>query len=58
MPRRRLSSTDIVARALPQLQVPVSAIFYEYDGFNRLKAVRDKNNNILSENEYHYRNVY
>jgi YD repeat-containing protein len=28
---------------------------YEYDGFNRLKAVRDKEGNILSENEYHYR---
>jgi YD repeat-containing protein len=28
---------------------------YIYDDFNRLKEVRDKNNNILSENEYHYR---
>ncbi|MBM3398897.1 MAG: alpha/beta hydrolase, partial [Betaproteobacteria bacterium] len=31
MPRRRLSSTDIVARTLPRLQVPVSAIFGEHD---------------------------
>jgi YD repeat-containing protein len=28
---------------------------YIYDDFNRLKEIRDKNNNILSENEYHYR---
>jgi uncharacterized protein RhaS with RHS repeats len=30
-------------------------ITYIYDSFYRLKEVRDKNNNILSENEYHYR---
>ncbi|MCO4088778.1 MAG: alpha/beta hydrolase [Limnohabitans sp.] len=35
MPRRRLSSTDIVARALPHLQVPVSAIFGEHDALYR-----------------------
>jgi pimeloyl-ACP methyl ester carboxylesterase len=35
MPRRRLSSTDIVARALPQLQVPVSAIFGQHDALYR-----------------------
>jgi pimeloyl-ACP methyl ester carboxylesterase len=35
MPRRRLSSTDIVARALPLLQVPVSAIFGEHDALYR-----------------------
>jgi len=35
MPRRRLSSTDIVARALPQVQVPVSAIFGEHDALYR-----------------------
>lgn len=28
---------------------------YEYDTFNRLKAIRDYEGNILSENEYHYR---
>jgi YD repeat-containing protein len=28
---------------------------YIYDDFNRLKEVRDKDNNILSENQYHYR---
>jgi YD repeat-containing protein len=28
---------------------------YHYDSFNRLKEVRDKNGNILSENQYHYR---
>ena len=26
---------------------------YDYDAFNRLKAVRDKDNKILSESEYH-----
>lgn len=31
MPRRRMSSTDIVAKTLPQLQVPVSAIYGEHD---------------------------
>ena len=31
MPRRRMSSTDIVAKTLPQLQVPVSAIYGEQD---------------------------
>ncbi len=31
-------------------------ITYEYDTFNRLKWVKDKNGNIFSENEYHYKN--
>lgn len=35
MPRRRLSSTDIVARTLPQLPVRVSAIFGEHDALYR-----------------------
>lgn len=29
---------------------------YNYDGFGRLKNVKDKNGNILSENQYHYKN--
>ncbi|SCY14766.1 YD repeat-containing protein [Flavobacterium anhuiense] len=29
---------------------------YTYDSFNRLKTVRDKNQDVLSENEYHYKN--
>lgn len=35
MPRRRLSSTDIVARALADVQVPVSAVFGEHDALYR-----------------------
>jgi pimeloyl-ACP methyl ester carboxylesterase len=35
MPRRRLSSTDVVARVLPQLPVRVSAIFGEHDALYR-----------------------
>ena len=30
-------------------------VSYSYDAFNRLKEVRDKNNNIVSENQYNYR---
>jgi pimeloyl-ACP methyl ester carboxylesterase len=33
--RRRLSSTDIVARTLPQLQAQVSAIYGEHDALYR-----------------------
>jgi 2-hydroxy-6-oxonona-2,4-dienedioate hydrolase len=35
MPRRRLSSTDIVARTLPTLSARVSAIFGEHDALYR-----------------------
>ena len=29
--------------------------YYEYDDFNRLKAVKDADGKILSQNEYHYK---
>lgn len=29
---------------------------YHYDGFNRLQYVKDAQDNILSENKYHYKN--
>ena len=29
---------------------------YHYDSFNRLQFVKDSSGNILSENEYHYKN--
>jgi YD repeat-containing protein len=31
-------------------------ISYTYDGFNRLQFVKDKDGNLLSENQYHYKN--
>jgi YD repeat-containing protein len=31
-------------------------IYYQYDGFNRLEMVKDKDGNILKENQYHYKN--
>ncbi|ALM08801.1 hypothetical protein SB49_14050 [Sediminicola sp. YIK13] len=31
-------------------------VTYEYDDFNRLKAVKDANGNLLSENQYKYKN--
>ena len=30
--------------------------YYEYDDFNRLKHVKDSKGNILSKNEYNYKN--
>jgi YD repeat-containing protein len=33
-----------------------SIIYYEYDDFNRLKQVKDQDGNILSKNDYNYKN--
>ena len=33
-----------------------NTVYYDYDPFNRLKHVKDKDGNILSENEYNYKN--
>lgn len=30
--------------------------FYTYDELNRLKNIKDKNGNVLTENQYHYKN--
>jgi YD repeat-containing protein len=30
--------------------------YYEYDAFQRLKAVKDQNGNILKQTDYHYKN--
>lgn len=30
--------------------------YYEYDSYGRLQQVKDKDNNVLSKNEYHYKN--
>lgn len=34
------------------------SIFYDYDGFNRLKTIRDKDGNIVKTNEYILRPFY
>ena len=31
-------------------------IYYSYDNFNRLEFVKDAQGNILSKNEYNYKN--
>ncbi len=31
-------------------------MYYTYDDLNRLKTIKDQQGNILSENEYHYKN--
>jgi len=31
-------------------------VYYDYDPFNRLKHVKDKDGNILSQNQYNYKN--
>jgi YD repeat-containing protein len=31
-------------------------VYYNYDGLGRLKNVKDAQGNIISENEYHYKN--
>ena len=33
-----------------------STIYYNYDAFNRLKHVKDQDGNILSKNDYNYKN--
>lgn len=33
-----------------------NTVFYNYDGFNRLISIKDRDGNIVSENEYHYKN--
>jgi YD repeat-containing protein len=33
-----------------------NVMYYEYDNLNRLKHVKDKDGNILSENLYNYKN--
>ncbi|MNE68631.1 hypothetical protein D3C80_1643030 [compost metagenome] len=30
-------------------------VTYEYDSFGRLKGARDRDGNLISENEYHYK---
>lgn len=33
-----------------------NTVYYTYDAFNRLKEIRDQNDNLVSDYEYHYKN--
>jgi hypothetical protein len=47
------SSTDNLSKIIdPKCNIQT----YHYDSFNRLQFVKDEQGNILSENEYHYKN--
>ena len=46
---------DFVERVTSITDPKGDKITYEYDEFNRLKQVKDKNGNILSENQYNYK---
>lgn len=60
--RASLPSTALVSTYTHKPLVGVSTVTdargyrttHIYDGFGRLKEVRDANNNLLSENDYHY----
>lgn len=44
-------------RLLESIKTPnCQMIYYEYDYFDRLKRIKDNDGNILSENDYHYKN--
>jgi hypothetical protein len=47
---------DPITRQITSIVDPKGDIItYHYDEFNRLEFVKDKDENILSENDYHYR---
>jgi len=61
--RNSLSNTMVTTYTYKPL-VGISSItdprgnttYYEYDEFNRLKLVKDNQGNILTQNQYHYKN--
>lgn len=44
-----------LAGTVSQTDATGKTTYFEYDGFQRLKHVKDQNENILKRNDYHYR---
>lgn len=47
---------DLLTGITTQTDSKGMTTYYEYDGFQRLKAVKDQNGNVLKQTTYHYKN--